>query len=323
MTSYTVQSPVLFMIFKRPGTTRQVFERIRAAKPSRLYISADGPRPGNDTDPELCRQAREVVANIDWDCTVKTLFFEENKGCKVAVSSGISWFFEQEEEGIILEDDCLPSASFFYFCDTLLQKYRHDTRVRNITGTNSQMGRQWGNASYYFSQYCNVWGWATWRRVWKEYDGELSAFSDEEGERLLHKVFPDPFLAAAWSNIFKDQKAGKIDTWDYQLQFLTFFANGLCAVPNTNLVSNIGFGEGATHTFDADNHSANTTTGELWDIQHPLHFVPEKQADYYFFRKEYDLDIKWKRHNKLKSRFRRWVKGLFSNEAPAGSNHPL
>lgn len=312
MISYTVQSPVLFIIFNRPDTTLQVFNQIKAVKPARLYIAADGARPGNATDAILCEEARNIVQHIDWECTVKTLFREQNLGCKVAVSSAISWFFEQEEEGIILEDDCLPVLSFFYFCDQLLEKYRYDTRVRNITGTNLQRGQQWGNASYYFSQYSNIWGWASWRRVWQTYDPELKRYSEEQAAEQLKNVFQDPFLIEGWIKIFKELKAGKIDTWDYQLNFITFFENGICAVPNVNLISNIGFGANATHTFDVNNHNANLAVGDIEQLTHPTFFLPQKAADYYFLSKEFDLASKWRRYNKPKRKFKRWVKGWLS-----------
>lgn len=313
MFNYTVQSPVLFLIFNRPDTTLRVFEQIKAVRPSRLYIAADGPRPDRPPDVALCREARDIVKLIDWDCQVNTLFSETNKGCKMAVSTAISWFFEQEEEGIILEDDCVPVRSFFYFCDTLLQKYRHDTRVRNITGTNLQRGQQWGDATYYFSQYSNIWGWASWRRVWQQYDLELKRYTEQEAAVQLRKVFHDPFLVAGWEQIFRDLKAGRIDTWDYQLNFITFFENGLCATPNVNLISNIGFGENATHTLDLNSHNAMLPVAEITEIVHPRYFLPEKEADYYFLRKEFDLDAKWRRHNKWKRRLKRWIKSRFTS----------
>lgn len=308
--NYIVKSPVLFVIFNRPDVTRQVFDRIKAVKPSRLYVAADGPRPGNETDPGRCRQARAVVEQIDWECELHTLFSDHNKGCKIAVAGALTWFFEQEEEGIILEDDCLPNNSFFHFCDTLLEKYRFDTRIRNITGSNMQDGRKWGNASYYFSRYANIWGWASWRRVWQGYDMELKQYTAADVARHLGKVFDDPFLIAAWQEIYNDLMAGKVDTWDYQLQLITFFGNGMCATPNVNLISNLGFRADATHTFDVNSHNANLPAAEMDGITHPLYFLPEKEADYYFMTREYDLAQKWRRHNKLKRRFKRWVKSL-------------
>lgn len=305
------QSPILFIIFNRPDITARVFAEIKAAKPARLYIAADGPRPAHPTDAGLCSEARAITAQIDWDCELYTLFREENKGCKIAVSEAITWFFTQEEEGIILEDDCLPHPWFFTFCDAMLERYRLDTRVRNITGTNLQMGRQWGSASYYFSRYSNIWGWASWRRVWQEYDAELSRYSEADAQRLLPKVFSDPFLVEGWMWIFRELKAGRIDTWDYQLNFITFFGNGLCVTPNINLISNIGFRADATHTFNPANHHANLPYGVPGPLSHPVSMLPEEEADYFFLAKEFELEKKWRKHNKLTRRLKRWAKSLF------------
>lgn len=310
MKKHHVKSPVLFIIFNRPDVTRQVFDRIRAAKPSRLYVAADGPRPDRESDAVLCRQAREVVTEIDWECNVRTLFSDANKGCRAAVSGAINWFFEQEEEGIILEDDCLPHPDFFYFCDTLLARYRHDERIHAVTGTNQQMGQKWGEASYYFSRRASVWGWASWRRFWQRYDVDLKRYSADAASAQLKKIFDDPFLAAAWTQIFHDVKANKVDTWDYQLSFTAFFENSLCATPNVNLISNIGFGADATHTFDTANEYANLPATGMDAIVHPEYFVPEKAADYRIMEREHDLVNKWRRHNKLKRRFVRWIKSL-------------
>lgn len=311
MRSYTVQSPILLLIFNRPDTTQEVFKKIRAAKPARLYIAADGPRADRDTDKKLCEQARAVAAQVDWDCTVKTLFREDNIGCKTAVYTALEWFFEQEEEGIIFEDDCVPADSFFYFCDTMLEKYRTDTRIRHITGCNLQRGKQWGDASYYFSQFSNVWGWASWKRVWKDYDFKLDRYTREEAATQLKKIFTDPFLINDWLVIFSAIQAGTINAWDYQLVFLNFFENGLCITPNTNLVSNIGFRSDATNTPDPHNPNAGIPAQELTSITHPRFFLPEKEADYLLLSREFQLEKRWQKHNLLRRRFKRWLKSLF------------
>lgn len=275
---YQTQSAVLFIIFNRPDTTSLVFGQIKAARPSRLYIAADGPRTNRPDENVLCQQARHIATQIDWDCEVKTLFKDKNAGCKEAVSSAITWFFDNEEEGIILEDDCLPANSFFKFCDELLDKYRADERIRHISGGNFQHGKKWGDTSYYFSTLTHVWGWASWRRVWKDYDKELSGYSEVDAEKALTNLFNEPSIINKWLFIFKELKAGKIDTWDYQYAFLNFFKNGLSIIPNKNLISNIGFGSNATHTVSA-NAWANLPVTEIQEITHPTTIEAQKQAD--------------------------------------------
>jgi len=308
MNNYQVQSPILFLVFNRPQLTEQVFSRIRAVQPARLYIAADGPRKDRPDDAASCEQVRQVVSRVDWPCQVQTLFSDHNKGCRRAVSDAIQWFFDQEEEGIILEDDCYPAGSFFSFCDILLERFRNDTRVFCITGTNLQQGHRWGTASYYFSRYVNIWGWASWRRVWKKYDRDLSRYTAADAEDALQKTFHDRFLVSDWVNIFKRLQSGEINTWDYQFNFLAFFENGLCATPNINLISNIGFGPDATHTLNTNSPHAAITIKEFdGEIIHPRVFLPEPGADYFFLKKEHDLEARWRIYMKPKKRFKRWM----------------
>jgi hypothetical protein len=312
---YIVQSPVLFLVFNRPDTTRRVFQQIKAARPSRLYISADGPRPEKPSDLLLCREVRNIVSDIDWDCSIHTIFNDENRGCKLAVSSAIDWFFSQEEEGIILEDDCLPASSFFYFCDQLLEKYRSDNRIYSITGSNAQNGQTRGSASYYFSQLSNIWGWASWRRIWKLYDKDLHRYSEEFAISYLKNNFQDPLLTDYWLDIFKRLKRKEIDTWDQQFQLMTFFENGLCITPNVNLISNIGFGGDATHTFNPQDYSANKPTREISSITDPAEILPDREADYFLFNHEFRLDERRQKMEKdklLRRRFKRWLRALFT-----------
>ena len=310
-TPYQTKSAVLFVIFNRPETTKKVFEAIRTAQPGRLYIAADGPRAKFPGDVELCKQTREIVSTIDWDCEVKTLFREENAGCKYGVSAAINWFFDQEEEGIILEDDCLPSNSFFKFCDTLLEKYRYDTRVRHITGCNLQFGKKWGDASYYFSNRTHVWGWASWKRVWNDYDLDLAKYNNVEVKQQLKNIYDDDFVAEAWANIFNEVKAGKINSWAYPLDFCNFFNNGLVIIPNENLVSNIGFIKGATHTFDEESIYSNVPLAEIDDITDPVFFVPQKQADLSIINRDFNIQQRRLKYNAWHRKLKRWIKSRF------------
>ncbi len=314
-TPYQTKSAVLFVIFNRPATTVAVFEQIKAARPKRLYIAADAPREGVETDKLLCKQTRDIVKQIDWECEVKTLFNKKNKGCKDGVSSAVDWFFDHEEEGIILEDDCLPADSFFKFCDTLLEKYRDDARVRHITGCNLQQGKKWGNASYYFSNRTHVWGWASWRRVWNEYDKNLNKYNEQEVRDQIGNIYGDALVVNSWVNIFKGLKAGKINSWAYPLDFINFFNNGLNIIPNENLISNIGFGNNATHTINVDDAFANVPLSEIEEITHPTFIVPEKRADLFIMNLDFHIDEIRKKENSLKKRIKRFAKSMLKQAA--------
>jgi len=273
-----LDTPVLLLVFNRPDTTRQVFEAIRRARPARLFIAADGPRKERPGEAEKCELARSVVDNVDWDCTVSTLLHDENLGCRTAVSSAIDWFFAQVEEGIILEDDCLPSQSFFSFCQELLERYRHDTRVMQISGSNFLEVKI--EESYLFSKYGPIWGWATWRRAWNFYDVEMKLWPLIK-ERRLHCNFcinEDEVLAR--EEIFNAVYERRVDTWDYQWVFARLINSGLSITPKQNLISNIGFAEEATHTRDSGDRRNNLKRHEIeGELFHPCFLLNDKNYD--------------------------------------------
>ncbi len=280
---YKTRSAVLFIIFNRPDTTNRVFSEIRKARPRRLYIAADAPRKERPQEIQLCEQTRSIVKKIDWDCEVKTLFQEDNLGCRASVPTAIDWFFKQEEEGIILEDDCLPANSFFKFCDVMLEKYRNDTRVWHISGCNLQEGKQWGDGSYYFSNRAHVWGWANWRRVWSAYNQKLDNYDNKQVEAKLLNIYPDPLIVKAWKNIYNQLKSGSINSWAYYLDFILFFNNGLNIIPNVNLISNLGYGDDSTNTKDKNHRFANVPLKEISVINHPQFILPEKKSRYFYY----------------------------------------
>ena len=273
---HPLKTPVLFLIFNRLDTTKQVFEAIRKAEPPRLYIASDGPRENKEGEKEKVETIRKyVLEHIDWDCEVKTLFRDKNLGCGKAVSQAITWFFENEEMGIILEDDCLPSQSFFWFCEELLERYKDDERIGHIGGCNFQKGIKRGNADYYFSIYNHVWGWASWANRWKEYDFNLEKF---ENDNFLNNIHQNYKAKKYWSKIFKKMKNKEIDTWDYQWTFTMWKNNWLAITPNVNLISNIGFGGDATHTV-GESEFLKMKTYELKLTTHPKSVVQDKEAD--------------------------------------------
>ena len=226
VTDITLTSPVLFLIFNRPETTQQVFSAIRKAKPPRLYVAADGPRSDYPNEDEKCEHSRKIAKNVDWDCEVKTLFRDQNLGCRLAVSQAIYWFFEQEPEGIILEDDCLPSQSFFWFCQEMLEYFRNDKAVGVICGFYSNELEYKPSASFFFSRYLRVWGWAGWRRSNEGYDSNINLLIEKQNT-WKKDIFSrtDIFLKRYWQDMFEEVGSGKIDTWDIQLQYLLWQKN--------------------------------------------------------------------------------------------------
>jgi hypothetical protein len=273
------------MIFNRPEATRRVFAEIARARPPRLLVVADGPREGVEGEAAKCAEARAVIDSVNWDCEVLTNFAESNLGCKRRISSGLSWVFEKAEEAIVLEDDCLPAASFFPFCEELLERYRTDERVMMISGDNFQFGRQRTPYSYYFSRYVPIWGWASWRRAWRHYDVEMKLWPEWRETNCLQDILGQEEAAEYWRRIFELAYAGRIDTWDYQWAFACWAQNGLSVVPETNLVSNIGFGDTATHTQSGDNKMENLPTVELpFPLRHPPYLMRHSEADQFLFQ---------------------------------------
>ena len=257
-----LSTPVLFLIFNRPEITKQVFNAIQQAKPPRLYVAGDGPRSKCTEDEENCKLARSIATNVDWDCEVKTLFRDHNLGCRLAVSQAIYWFFEQEPEGIILEDDCLPSQSFFWFCQEMLEYFRNDKAVGVICGFYSNELEYKPSASFFFSRYLRVWGWAGWRRSNEGYDSNINLLIEKQNT-WKKDIFSrtDIFLKRYWQDMFEEVGSGKIDTWDIQLQYLLWQKKQQVIVSSKNLVQNIGWTQGA-HTLTKD-HNHELATSEI------------------------------------------------------------
>ncbi|MHB0963918.1 MAG: glycosyltransferase family 2 protein [Gemmatimonadaceae bacterium] len=312
--------PVLLVAWRRPETTRQVLDAIRAAAPTRLFVACDGPREGHAEEAAAVRECRELIGrSIDWPCTVKRLYRERNVGCRRGVSGALDWFFEQVDAGVVLEDDCVPHADFFAYCAELIERYRDDERVWCISGDNFQDGQWRGDGSYYFSHYAHVWGWASWRRAWKHYDRALARWPAFKASGQMASVFDDPIEARYWSDIWDKMMAlGVPDTWDYQWAFTCISHGGLTALPNRNLVRNIGFGEWATHTTNPDRHPTQRTAGVL-PLQHPSVVARDRVADAYSFDLHFDGRILRRRPTllqRLKRRARDWLLPPANGEEP-------
>ena len=274
---------VLFLIFNRPDTTQAVFEKIRKARPPRLYVAADGPRQGRLQEIILVNEARAIIDAVDWPCDVYTLFRESNKGCKNAVSEAITWFFQSEDRGIILEDDCLPEDDFFPFMENLLDRYLNDMRVWHVGGfcaLPQKFINQLDPSSYYFSNFNHIWGWGTWKNRWEHYDVKLKKLPDFISGDYIKSIFAEKSLQKMWVKCFTAAYKNLVDTWDYQWYFTVWSNGGRGIIPTSNLVKNIGFGEGATHTLDSETHLARIPSAGIKKIIHPEIFTINGEYDH-------------------------------------------
>jgi hypothetical protein len=255
---------------------------LRKIKPAFLFIGADGPREGNARDARDCAEVRKIVKEISWPCEVKTLYRDKNLGTKYAVSSAIDWFFSQVEEGIMLEDDCIPHPDFYKYVATVPERYRDNPRNMHVNGTNLLMGKRIVKTnSYYFSNFCHPWGWATWKRAWMLNDIAMKDFPAHPKEKLLHALKDDPGVMNYWYSRLDQAHQNKTQSWDYQWYFAFWKNNGLSVTPSMNLVTNIGFDELGTNTFSSLNRFSKMKTFPMHEIREPASISVNKEADNY------------------------------------------
>jgi hypothetical protein len=282
-----LETPVALIIFRRPQLTERVFAAIARARPRKLFVIADGPRPDHPDDVEMCAAAREVVERVDWNCEVRKNYAQVNKGCGYCVASGITWLFEQLEEAIILEDDCVPHPSFFPFAQELLERYREDERVMHIAGCTYRPEIAATPYSYYFSQFNGAWGWATWRRAWQYYDLCVKSWAQLRDTCWLADLLGEKPAERYWSRMFQDayERGGDIDTWDFQWTFACWANSGLSLVPRHNLVSNVGCGTDATHTTDPNDPTGNVPARAMsFPLIHPPLVLQNRNLDRKYLR---------------------------------------
>ena len=277
---FTLTTPVAFIIFNRPDTTARVFAEIAKAKPPKLLVVGDGPRTNRAGEAERVAQTRTIIDQVNWPCEVLTNFSDDNMGCRKRVSSGIDWIFQQVEEAIILEDDCLPDPSFFQFCQEMLERYRDDQRIGMISGDNFQFGRRHNQDSYYFSKFVHIWGWATWRNRWQTYDVDMTRWPQVRDQGWLESLVIDADEVPYWNRRFERVYRGKIDTWDYQWVFANWVESRLSITPSVNLISNIGFGADATHTTGLSPLANLPIEAMQFPLTHPLIRARNVNADH-------------------------------------------
>lgn len=258
--------PVLVVIFNRPDLARALFNSLEKVKPEKLYVAADGPREDNENDALLCEETRKVFDNIPWECEVKYLYREKNIGCGVGVSSAITWLFENESMGIILEDDCLPHSSFFRYCEELLHYFKDDERIFSINGFNPLGNNKELKESFAYIDYNLSWGWASWSRAWKHFAFELD--SDAEMKSVLKNHFKNDFISRrSWFKHLKQATNGKI--WDYQWLYSSWKGGGIHIMPAVSLTENNGFRADGTNYSADDRYSKIKHKEMLFPLKFP------------------------------------------------------
>jgi hypothetical protein len=280
MEKFTLTTPIAFIIFNRPDTTKKVFEAIRQAKPKQLFIIADGARKNKPLEDQKCIETRAITDQVDWDCKVFRNYSPNNLGCRYRVTSGLDWVFNNVSEAIIIEDDCLPHPTFFRYCQELLLKYRNDEKVMMVSGNNVLTDYEHRESSYYFSNYAHIWGWATWQRVWKNYDVEMTDWNQNNSDNFFSQHLSNKTAMEFWRTLINDVYYSKIDTWDIQLQYYFWKQNGLIAIPTKNLVVNLGFSLEATNTAGSGGLYEKMKLSSInFPLVHPKFLKPNIEAD--------------------------------------------
>lgn len=278
------RAAVALFIFNRPDTTRAVVGALRAVRPPVLYVVADGPRPGWADDRERCRDARRVIdADVDWMCDVSWLTSETNQGVARSVATGVSWVLDQEDRAVFLEDDCVPEPTFFRFCDEILERYRDDTRVSQVCGTNRLIEWKADRQSYHFAYYGSAWGWATWRRAWARFDPLLTSWEDPELRAGVEARLGDAQEYRYFAEICSRTRRDPFKTWDYEWAFAQIAHDGLTVIPSVNLVTNVGFGPGATHTVRRPLTALQESRPMTFPLRPPPTVAPDREYDHKHF----------------------------------------
>ncbi|MFM7052710.1 MAG: nucleotide-diphospho-sugar transferase [Planctomycetota bacterium] len=277
----TETPPVLLTAFNRTDTLEPVLRALGASAPSRLYVACDGPRTHVAGEAQRVQAVCEMLSNPPWRCEVRTRFLEENHGCGRAMSGAIGWFFEHEERGVVLEDDCLPAAGFLQFCAEMLERHAGDERVMSVLGTRHACARPGQRESYSFSRLFAPWGWASWRRAWSRYRFDLSGWRAEFGPKGLASRGLPSASVRGWSRKFDwpASHGAVAPAWAYQFTYAHLKHDGLCVLPAVNMVSNIGDGMGATHMVKRSVWSGLPLGTLEFPLVHPQTVVHDAHAD--------------------------------------------
>ena len=300
MSDFKITTPVAFIIFNRPDKTERVFAEIARAKPPKLLVIADGAGLNRPGETEKVAATRAIINRVDWDCQVLTNYSEVNLGCKRRVSSGIDWVFNQVEEAIILEDDCLPESTFFRFCQEMLERYRNDQRIGMISGSSFLFDNRVSNDSYYFSKYFMIWGWATWKDRWlSHYDVDMKKWPLIKKQNFFSDFFFNKKDRSHWTTIFDRTHSGLIDSWAYLWYFDNLIIGRMSINPESNLISNIGHGLDATHTTHYSLVSNIPTVSIKFPLRHPTKLEMNHSSNKLINEIYFQLSINNRIKNKL------------------------
>ncbi|MBY0246146.1 MAG: hypothetical protein K2Q17_00660 [Nitrospiraceae bacterium] len=307
-------TPIALLTFNRPHLTKRLVEILAQVKPRRVFVVSDGPRPHVAGDVENCAAVRRLFEKLDWECEIERDFAERNMGSFPRNASGLNWVFDQVEEAIILEDDCVPSLSFFPYCEALLKKYRDNPRVGVISGNNFlKPGTGEQTASYFFSRYATTWGWASWRRTWRQVDLEMPYWLEfRDSGKLRQSVFSSS-EENYWRGIYdRIHQRTRKNAWDYQLMLACRRFDLLTVVPSVNLVSNAGYGPDATHCINPNNLACDVAAHELrFPLIHPEKTEASPEIDYRIFRQRFH-EYWWFRKTKRVPGLFKLLKALFA-----------
>jgi hypothetical protein len=294
-----MDTPVAIIFYKRPLFLKGLLEVLAVVKPTKLFAICDGPQ--DEQTATLVKQCKELIENIHWECSVEKNYSELNLGLRGRFDSGLDWFFERNEGGIVLEDDVLPDPSFFEYAATLLERYQHDSDVLQIGGLNFQNGiSRSGNAGYYFSSYAHSWAFATWRRAWKLHEKNMPDWPKNGLEVLQRQFGKDKYSINYWKYTLDKHFKSPNDTWDYPWQYSIWRNGGKCCIPDVNLIKNIGFGADAIHTKDPNGPGMNKNTFKLTSFTAPPDKSINRLADQYTLRHIYGVDTNFWRNSKLR-----------------------
>lgn len=308
-----VNVPVLLIFFTRPDTFKEVFAKVKEARPSQLFLACDGPRHDHPRDIELINECKKIAEDIDWDCEVYQNYAEDNMGCGMRPQTAITWAFEKVDRLVILEDDCVPHKSFFPYMEELLGKYKDDERIGLICGFNHFLDWDCGEYSYFYTKVGPLAGaWGTWKRIWDMYDYKLKDIENPLLQRLIYNDITYKRAKRKKVTLFKNT-ANKlknninISYWDVQFGYLKSIQSLLSIVPKFSLASNIGLGIGSTHAKNAKNSMPSIFFAEEKTLDFPL-----KHPSFMICDHEYDnkVDATWGYPNPIIHNFKRAIRLL-------------